>query len=729
MPPSPSDHPLPGRLTSFIGRLVDLDKMLDLFQDPSIRLVTILGAGGIGKTRLALEVASLLESRFLHGAFFVPLASLTSAAELLPALAKALGVQLPPGCSLQQAILNHLAGRDSLLVFDSFEHLLDGSSHINEFLIAAPQVKILVTSREKLRLEAETIYHLAGMELPTDGPVRKVDEFDAVRLFLQKARQVRPGFSLDAENIPAVIQICRLVDGNALGILLAAAWIEHFSPKEILDQISSNLDFLSRSGRDAEPRHANMRAVFDSSFSRLGEDEKAVFRKLAVFRGGFDLAAAQSVAAADLRTLIALVDKSLLNRDPGSSRYDLHELLRQYAGEELDAANEREDTILAHTHYYMDFVLQRETRLISQAQTVALDEMQADFDNIRQACAMVIENRDFSSARLILPVLYAFCDMRSRFYEGAAFFYQAVKELAPQAGENPQTAWALALLSWYDLRIYHAPFQADDKISPQVQICLERGSSSQDSQGTAASLVLLGAIAEDQGDFETAIRKYEEAMQLHPSLDDIYWVNMRIGLCRQAAHQYQEAIQAFSISLQRGRDTGERVKTGWALLNIGDTLLLQRKAAEAEGYLKQACGLFQEIETRFGLIRSHYSLSRVALELGDLRQGQVHAEIASDFARQIHSVSWISKTGNLLQQFASDFPQPFRETKDHEPITFSQRELEVLQLLKSEMNGPEIARRLFISLNTVRYHTKNIYQKLGVNTRLEAIQRANEFGY
>lgn len=720
--------PLPVRLTPFVGRQDDLKKILNLIENPSVRLVTILGTGGIGKTRLAIELTRILQERFRHGAVFVPLAQLSTIDELLPALAGAMGVQSPPGGDLQHAVLEHLANQQILLVLDNFEHLLEESTLVCDILVRSPRVKVLVTSREKLNLEAEALYHLGGLQLPSEDSLEKAQEYDAVQLFLQKAGQVRPGFALNTANAPAVIRICHLVDGNPLGILLAAAWLEHFSPAEIAGEISLSLDFLSREVRDAEPRHRGMRAVFDSSFNCLEEYLQTVFRKLSVFRGGFDLPAAQSVAHADLRALIALLEKSLLTRNLDTGRYELHELLRQYAGERLAIAGDRETTLTAYVDHYIDFVRQREWQLKSHSQTKALDEIHADFDNIRQACSWMIEKRDFYSARAVLPGLYAFCDMRSRFYEGEALFRLAVEGLAPRAGETPHPAWALALLSWYDMRMYIERLESFEEIESKAQSCLEGARKMCDLQATAASLVLLGAIAGYRSDFKTAIRYYREGMESYPSLDNVYWVNMRIGLCHQSLQDCSHAIQAFRTSLQRGKETGERVKMGWSLLNIGDTLLLQGEPAEAERHLREALDLFQEVGTTVGVLWSNYSLSRVAVALCNPTLGRELAQTAAQIAQQIHSASWIAKTDDLLHLIDPQYARACHETNNRGDEPFSQRELEVLQLLRSDLNGPAIAQTLVVSLNTVRYHTKNIYRKLGAGTRLEAIQRAKELG-
>jgi predicted ATPase/DNA-binding CsgD family transcriptional regulator len=687
-----------------------------------------VGTGGIGKTRLAAELGRRLQDHFPQGLVFIPLTQLSTVDELLPAIAGALDVQLPPGGDLQQAVQEYLVNRQMLLVLDNFEHLVEEASLLPELLANAPQVKVLVTSREKLNLEAESLYHLDGLQFPSLEHLDRVLDFDAINLFLYKATQVQPQFSLNRENVPHVIRICRLVDGNALGILLAAAWLEHFSPAEIADEIDKGLDFLSSQARDVEPRHRCMGAVFDSSYNRLDEHLKAVFRRLAVFRGGFDLPAAKSIAGADLQTLIALVNRSLVARNPDTGRYELHELLRQYARGRLEIASDHDSTLAAYANYYIALVCQRERQLISAKQTTALNEIQVDFDNIRQAYGMVVEKRDFTSAHAVIPGLYTFCDMRSRFYEGEALFRLASEVLAPRADEVPQPAWALSLLSWYDMRTYIEPWESFEEIALQAQSCLTQAKSIRDAQMIAASLVLLGVVARHRGDFKAAIQSYEEAMRSHPALDDVYFVNIRIGLCHEAVQDYPRALEAFLVSLQCGKKTGERVKIAWSLENIADTLLLQGKAADAQRYFEEAIALFEEVGTTIGIVWSLYGLSRAALALRNLTRARELAETAGRYARQIHSTSWSLKVNELLQEIDPFTPQTPGEKGKTGNESFSPRELEILQYLKSDLSGPAIAERLVVSLNTIRYHTKNIYRNLGAGTRLEALQRARELG-
>jgi predicted ATPase/DNA-binding CsgD family transcriptional regulator len=719
---------LPSRLTPFVGRQSDLQKLAGLLCDPTVRLVTISGMGGVGKTSLAVEAAGRVKDDFEHGAAFVPLAQVSSVDELLPAVAQALGVQPPSGGDLQRAVLDQLSNLHLLLVLDNFENLLDEAVLVRDMLMAGPRLKVLVTSREKLNLEAELLYSLEGLELPSSEDLPEAPLSDSIALFLQRARQVRPTFSLDSASAAAVVALCRMVDGNALGILLAASGLEHFSPTEILEQATSSLDFLARRLRDVEARHSCLRALFESSFRRLDEGQKGVFRKLSVLRGGFDLAAAKAVAGASLDDLISLVEKSLLSRDLQSGRYDFHALLQEYAREALEAAGELEQTLTAHAAYYTSFFGDREARPVSNLQPAALDEIQADLDNIRQAWSTVIARRDFETACRMMPGFYAFCDMRTHYYDGEAMFRQAKEGLAPRPGELPNGAWAIALLSWYDMYHYVDTWESFVEIKAQALRCLEASAAVADAQGLAASQVLVGEVLAHEGEPVRAIECFQAAAQASPLLASTHWVDIRIGLTYEAARDYEAAIAAFQVCRRRSHETGEKVKEAWALINIGDCLVFQGKPREAQPYFEQARDLFSQVGTPDGVLTAIYGLSGVVSALQQPEQALELARQAQAIADQLHLPHWAPKMDALLRQLDPGAAAAPARRGAAGVEALSERELEVLRLLKSELSGPEIASRLVVSINTVRFHTKQIYQKLGANSRLEAIRRAKDLG-
>ncbi|CAN5833583.1 hypothetical protein BH10CHL1_BH10CHL1_14360 [soil metagenome] len=316
---------LPPIINSLIGREAEHNTLCTLLLDEHNRLVTIVGAGGMGKTRLVLDVATSLASHFADGVIFVPLAPMRSATHLPGAIADALQLA-QGGDDPSEQIFTALASRQLLLLLDNFEALLhqeeDGAAAwINQLLQQTAQVQILITSRERLRLRNERTFELGGLALPTTALPPEMA--DAVLLFLERAQQATPQFRLDSSNKTAVARICQLVDGMPLGIELAAAWVNVLDPQEIADELAHNIDFLARSNRDATPRHRSMRAVFDHSWALLNEDERAILGRLATFRGGCTRDAAQSVAEATLPRLAGLIDKSLVRRRQIESHMEL----------------------------------------------------------------------------------------------------------------------------------------------------------------------------------------------------------------------------------------------------------------------------------------------------------------------------------------------------------------------------------------------------------------------
>jgi predicted ATPase len=278
---------------------------------------------------------------------------------------------------------------------DEFEHLLSGVALITDILQAAPDVKILVTSREALNLNEEWPRQIGGLRYPTGQPMEEIEDYSAVQLFAERAYRFRATFSL-SDELDGVVRICQLVQGMPLGIELAAAWLKTLPCTRIADEIQASLDFLASPLRNVPDRHRSMRAVFDHSWKLLTGEEQAVFRRLAVFRGGFEHEAAQQVAAASLFVLTALVDKSLLQWTAGG-RYDIHELLRQYAEQQLEAAGETEMARAAHSAYYMDFLAQRDADVKGRRQIDALHEIKTDFENIRVAWQWSQDHREYDA--------------------------------------------------------------------------------------------------------------------------------------------------------------------------------------------------------------------------------------------------------------------------------------------------------------------------------------------
>lgn len=401
-----SRHNLPVVLTPFIGREEELAKLEELLQAPHYRLVTLTGPGGVGKTRLAAQAQV---GAFHDGVFFVPLVAVSSPDLLALTIASATGLTLQSREDPTAQLLSYLAAKELFLVLDNFEHLMEGADLVLDILKRAPQVNLLVTSREVLSLQAEFVFELEGLPYPGSDPAANDtaphDEtpgtgfpldagtaagYAAVQLFVERAQRVQRAFSLAATDVGEVVRICRLVAGMPLALELAAARVGNYPQppgtlRALGDAISGNLDFLAATFRDIPPQHRSLRAVFDYSWALLSNEERAAFSGLSVFHGGFDREAAGEVVGIDAGVLEALSRQSLLQRTP-EGRYELHELLRQYASEHLGAAPGSQVLAQArHAGYYLALAEQIKPSLSSSEQKQQLDLLEREHNNLRAA--------------------------------------------------------------------------------------------------------------------------------------------------------------------------------------------------------------------------------------------------------------------------------------------------------------------------------------------------------
>lgn len=312
-------HNLPAHATRFIGRESEVNHILDLICDPTYPLLTIVGSGGVGKTRLSTEVIRQLATQpdglFPDGIYFVPLASLTSASNIALAISNALDIHLNDTGTLDEQLINYLQDRRILLVLDNFEHVMEGVSLLSNLLDVAEHIKLLVTSRERLHLADEQVYSLQGMTTPKTDQVDSIADFDALLLFQQIAEKVDWRFTITDDEKPYVIRICQLVDGMPLAIELAAAWVRVLSCETIQQELERNFEFLGDSLTHIPARHRSLRVVFEYSWNLLTDKERDIFQSLAVFRGGFTRDAAEHIAGANISLLLSLIDKSLIQHD------------------------------------------------------------------------------------------------------------------------------------------------------------------------------------------------------------------------------------------------------------------------------------------------------------------------------------------------------------------------------------------------------------------------------
>jgi predicted ATPase/DNA-binding CsgD family transcriptional regulator len=423
---------LPQPTTPFVGRQHELAEIARLLADPDCRLLTLVGAGGSGKTRLALESAR--KTDFRDGVFFVPLQPLQSADQVTGTIINGLHLHPDEGTEPKQALLEYLREVNLLLVLDNFEHLLDASVLVMDMLSAALQVKLLVTSREPLKLHEEWVREVGGLTYPLNGEVTAGSNDSALLLFAERARRLKADFSLD-EEYEHMVRICRLVDGLPLALELAAGWLRTLSCKAIAHELQYTLDFLASNVRNIPERHQSMRAVFDHSWHLLKDAEQAAIACFAVFRGGCTREAAEQVASTPLLVLAGLVEKSLLRHDPTTDRYDMQELVRQYAQEQLIALGTLEKARELHHAYYARHL----QNLAENERAHPLEEIwnavAADFDNVQVAWMWAVEHHHWASLETMASLIWEYAASSAKCFEALGLYEAARAMLADCAGD------------------------------------------------------------------------------------------------------------------------------------------------------------------------------------------------------------------------------------------------------------------------------------------------------
>lgn len=558
---------LPARGTSFIGRDLERLELAELLLQNDVRMVTVVGQGGVGKTRLALEVAKEVKDNFPDGVVYFPVENLITPEQMLAGLADALSVQLTQeDCTIQLPRI--IGDKRVLLLMDNMEHQAENAYKSSLFLARCPNAKVLNTSRIRLNVEEEWVYALEGFSVPEKTTrLGEAHHHDAVALFVQRARKVNPGFTLDEDSLPFVLEICERVQGLPLGIELAASWVKVLSPREIAEQLEAA--DLSTSLSHVPERHRSLRHVFEGSWQLLSKEEQTVLSQLSVFQGGFSSEAAREVAGASLLTLARLVDKSLLR--VVNHRYEQHLLLRSFAEEKLlDALQAKE----RHAVFFLELARKAEPHLNGSQQKQWLEKLNSELGNLRTAFSHAKATNNIEVCLELSGGLHRLWMSGNLASEGRTWLQEALA------------------------------------LSPNPPAALQ-----------AKALYVLGALAWQQGDFAEARRSLKESVTLHNSYDDVAGKAKALGTLANVATEegnYNLARRYYEESLVLGRSVNHLPSVASATHNLGILGSQQGYFAEAKIRYEESLQLFRQLGNEQSVANNLNSLARVSWELGDV---------------------------------------------------------------------------------------------------------------
>jgi predicted ATPase/DNA-binding SARP family transcriptional activator len=597
-------HNFPAQTTALIGREAELAELGALLENPAHRLITIVGPGGIGKTRLALAAAAEQAEAFANGATFVPLQAISEVAFVAPAILGALGVTLQGQRDPREQLLDELCAKELLLVLDNVEQLLaldhgdtEGLADLLAAILSrAPGVTLLITSRERLALPGEWLFQLPGLSYPAGEPSDAIEDYSSVRLFLQRARQVRRQFALAEGEADAVLRICRLVEGLPLAIELAAAALRLRSCTTIAAAIEASLSTLATGLRAIPERHRSIWATFEHSWRLLTDTEHQVLARLSVFRGGFVEDAAVQVAQASPQLLAALLDKSLLRWD-GVGRYDIHELVRQYASEKLKERGEAGGTTYQHATYFLAWAEAAESEFHwGPIQALQFDQLAAEYDNLRAVLAWsCTDEGDVAIGLRVVGALPEFWMARGPFSgEGRAWFAR-VLERCRNDDPSLTEARAKALLGFGQLEWTRGEYVRANELLEQ-SLALYR--KLENRAGEAYILLYLGRTAVALVDYARAIILEEQGLALFRDLEDqkgMLWAFLSLGDVALGQDDIPRATLYFQEAYLLSRHLGDNIAHAWALYNLGYIAIDQGDETAAYLSFMESLALFQDM--------------------------------------------------------------------------------------------------------------------------------------
>jgi predicted ATPase/class 3 adenylate cyclase/DNA-binding NarL/FixJ family response regulator len=806
-PELPADYPplktsvarpcsLPSPATPFVGREAELAQIHALLQDPACRLVSLVGLGGSGKTRLAIQAAAeyATSQAYPDGVCYTGLATISTIEDTVAAVAEALGmpfeVQPRLGLTLQAAqaqLLRYLAGKQALLVLDNCEQLLSEEergfcSMVSDLLAAAPSVKLIATSRERLGLPGEWVLEVAGLPYPGSDEGQAIPEYPSVQLFLKGAARASP-FVAGESDWPAIARICQLLGGMPLGVEMAAGWTKVLTCQEIAAELGRDLLSLIATWRTAPERHRTLRTVLDHSWRLLSEEERTVYCQLSVFRSGFRREAAAQVAGASLPLLAGLIDKSFVQRameGPAVSqghaerRFEMHPALRQYAMEKLAA----DPAVYArartrHAHYYCGWLDEMNERLKGSEQLAALAALRAENQDLHDAWRWLIVQGDEERLRGLLPGMILFHEMRGRWVEAretvgllvdmldtlgcivAGGTDRKVDRTAVAEQDRGLVALALAALRHFSQDDAHW-----QRLNPYQRESLEMTARLPGGQDKAFAL-LLDCMGPGTLNVQQIRSLCEECIRIFGQVGDTWGVSVA-ELIRADAVGFGTADAALARAYYQASLEGfVRLGNEWgrAMCLTGLSNLEQRAGRLDAAYRMQqeALDTYLRMEDMWRVALMRSDLGQIAEQMGAFEEARRHYEAnAAYFVRMgddrqrdetLDRIRRLDERAGLVpeeppasvskQAAVQAVLAPLRMARREMPVVeepgalvepLTDREIEVLALLNEGLSNREIAQQLYLSPNTVRVHTHHIYGKLGVSNRTQAAAKGRALG-
>jgi predicted ATPase len=619
---------LPTALTSFVGREQEMAEVKRLLT--STRLLTITGAGGVGKTRLALQVAADLLDSFADGVWLIELAPLSDSTLATQLAANALGIREEEGRPLIQTLVDSLRTKSLLLILDNCEHLVQGMAQLAQTLLSgAPDLRILATSREPLGVAGEMAWGLPPLSSPDlydTAALSNLTQYEAVKLFIDRAVAAKPDFAVTNQNAPAVAQICARLDGIPLAIELAASRIRVLSAEEIAARLDDRFRLLVGGSRTALPRQQTLRALIDWSYDLLTESERVLLRRLSIFAGGWTLQAAEevcsdgSIQAYEVLDLLAhLIDKSLVVAEPqdGRERYRFLEMLRQYAQDRLAESIEVDEFGHRHAQHFLQMAEESYGELWGSKQGYWLARLETEHDNLRAALEWM--TRDVGREEMLLRMagsLWRFWEIHGYISEGRAWLVHALA-----ANSNVPAYWrANGLRGAGTLARQQGDYdQAKTMHEESLALFREMGLKI----GIARELDALGEIAQYQGNYAPAIELHTESLALRYEIDDREGIAVSLGQLGNIARgrgQYQHARELLEQSLEMNRATGNKLYTALSLNNLG---LVESRVCEYEraiSLFEEAVSLYRELDDKPGISNTLHNLGNVAKDQGRMQR-------------------------------------------------------------------------------------------------------------